>query len=164
MLHIHHLWSSQQPREKEESEIQKGYLTFLKSISKFSSQGLALQATLQFKDLLSSGPMHFLFYITFSGYFNRTHFRKVHYLNRIGPEKWYQESYWLNFLSSEVSSKWGRKNISSAVSVSLFLPPSFSLSPSIILSLLLLLFVLTFSRKTFTLNWIFSCGHQYSER
>ena len=107
MLHVHHLWSSQQPREKEESRIQKGYLTFLKSISKFSSQGLALQATLQFKDLLSSGPMHFLFYITLSGYFNRTHFRKVHYLNRIGPEKWYQESYWLNFLSSEVSGQMG---------------------------------------------------------
>lgn len=153
MLHVHHLWSSQQPCEKEESGIQKGYLTFLKSISKFSSQGLDLQVTLQLKGLLSSGPMHFLVYIALSSYFNRTHFRKVHYLNRMGPEKWYKEFYWSNFLSPEV--KWANGVRRLYLPLFLFLPPSFSLSFSC---------CLTFSRKTFTLNWIFSCGHQYSER
>lgn len=131
MLHVHHIWSSQQPHEKEESGIQKGYLTFLKSISKFSSHGLDLRAILQLKGLLSSGPMHFLFYIALSGYFNRTLFRKVHYLNRIGPGKRYQEFYWSNFLSTEVKWANGVRRIYLPLFLSFSLRHSLSPSPAV---------------------------------
>ena len=131
MMHVHHLWSSQQPCEKEESGIQKGYLTFLKSISKFSSQGLDLQATLQLKGLLSSDPMHFLVYIALSGYFNRTHFRKVHCLNRMGPENWYKEFYWSNFLSPEVKWANGVRRIYLPLFLSFSLRHSLSPSPAV---------------------------------